>query len=55
MRVVNESPNAIELNYVLTAVDNINGRESTAQFNGTATLINEDGQWKLDFIKNKVR
>ena len=53
MRVVNESPNAIELNYVLTA--DINGRESTAQFNGTATLINEDGQWKLDFIKNKVK
>ena len=55
VRVVDESPNAIELNYVLTAVDNINGRESTAQFNGTATLINEGGQWKLDFIKNKVR
>ncbi len=55
VRVVNESPNAIELNYVLTAVDNINGRESTAQFNGTATVINEGGQWKLDFIKNKVR
>lgn len=55
VRVVSERPNAIELQYVLTAVDNINGRESTAQFNGTATLINEGGQWKLDFIKNKVR
>ncbi len=55
VRVVNESPNAIELSYVLTAVDNINGRESVAKFNGTVTVINEDGQWKLDFIKNKVR
>ncbi|MBQ9478826.1 MAG: zinc ribbon domain-containing protein [Selenomonadaceae bacterium] len=55
VQVLSESPDSIELSYVLTAVDNINGREEIAQFNGTAVVINEGGDWRIDYIKNKVR
>ena len=51
--VVNESPAEISLNYILTAVDNVQGREEVAKFNGTVRLVNEDGLWKIDYIKNK--
>lgn len=51
--VVSESPVEISLNYILTAVDNIQGHEEIAKFNGTARLINEDGFWKIYYIKNK--
>ena len=54
IRVISESAYEINLNYVLTAVDNIGGRQQTAKFNGTVTLINENGTWKIDYIKNKV-
>ena len=50
--VLSESQSQIELSYILTAVDNINGREEIAKFNGTVTIINEDGLWKIDYIKN---
>ncbi len=52
--VVSESAYEINLNYVLTAVDNIGGRQQTAKFNGTVAIINENGTWKIDYIKNKV-
>lgn len=39
------------LTYILTAVDNPGG---TRKFRGTATLIKENGEWKIDAIKNKV-
>ena len=55
VQVLSESSDSIELSYVLTAVDNINGREQIAQFNGTAVVINEGGDWRIDYIKNKVR
>lgn len=51
--VVSESPAEISLNYILTAVDNIQGREEIKKFNGTAILINENDFWKIDYIKNK--
>lgn len=52
--IVSENAYEINLNYVLTAIDNIGGRQQTAKFNGTATIINENGNWKIDYIKNKV-
>ena len=55
IKIVSENGNAIVLTYVLKAVDNINGRQETAYFNGTVTIINENGSWKIDEIKNKVR
>ena len=51
--VVSESHEEISLNYILTAVDNIQGREEITKFNGTVRLINENGSWKIDYIKNK--
>lgn len=54
IRVVSESAYEINLNYILTAVDNIGGRQQTAKFNGTVTLIKENDTWKIDYIKNKV-
>lgn len=51
--VVSESPTEIVLSYILTAVDNVQGREQTTKFNGTVNLINENGAWKIDYIKNK--
>lgn len=53
IEVISESPTEISLRYILTAVDNIQGREEIAKFNGTVILINEDGFWKIDYIKNK--
>lgn len=55
IKIISETSNTIVLNYILKAVDNINGRQETAYFNGTATIINENGNWKIDEIKNKVR
>lgn len=55
MNIVSESNNSIVVTYVLKAVDNINGRQEVAYFNGTAKIINENGLWKIDEIKNKVR
>lgn len=55
IKIVSENGNAIVLTYVLKAVDNINGRQETAYFNGIVTIINENGNWKIDEIKNKVR
>lgn len=52
--VVSESAYEINLHYVLTAVDNIGGRQQIAKFNGTVSLIKENGTWKIDYIKNKV-
>lgn len=39
------------LNYILTAVDNPGG---TRKFRGTATLVKENGEWRIDQVKNKV-
>lgn len=55
IKIVSETSNTIVLTYILKAVDNINGRQEIAYFNGTVTIINENGSWKIDEIKNKVR
>lgn len=52
--VATETPNEITLNYILTATDNVNGQQKIAQFNGTVTLVYESGEWRIDYIKNKV-
>lgn len=36
-----------------SSVDNIGGRQQTAKFNGTVTVIKENDTWKMDYIKNK--
>ena len=50
--VESESSEKIVLSYILTAVDNINGRKEITRFKGTVTVINEGGAWKIDAIKN---
>lgn len=55
INIVSETNNVIVLTYILKAVDSINGRQTVAYFNGTVTIINENGSWKIDEIKNKVR
>lgn len=55
IKIVSESGNKIVLTYILKAVDNINGRQETTYFNGTVSVISENGNWKIDEIKNKVR
>lgn len=55
IKVVSESDNEIILNYVLKATDNIQGKQQVSYFNGTVNVINENGRWKIDNIKNKVR
>ena len=54
VNVVSETPSEIFLNYILTAVDNVQGQEKVVRFNGTVKIINENGVWKIDDIKNKV-
>ena len=55
IKVVSESTNEIILSYVLKATDNIQGNRQVSYFNGTVNIINENGRWKIDDIKNKVR
>lgn len=53
IRVIDEGTNYVVLTYILTAVDDISGRIQTKQFNGEATLIKENGFWKIDKIINR--
>ncbi|MBQ7703831.1 MAG: hypothetical protein IJT73_00140 [Selenomonadaceae bacterium] len=46
IKVVSENSYEINLEYVLTAADNIAGRQQIAKFRGTVALINENGAWK---------
>ena len=55
IKVESETADVVVLSYVLTAVDKINGRDQTAQFNGMATMIKEGGRWRIDEIINRVR
>lgn len=53
--IVSEADNEIVLSYVLKATDNIQGKQQVSYFNGTVNIINENGRWKIDNIKNKSR
>ena len=55
IKIYSENSNFIVLTYILKATDNFNGREVVNYFNGTANLIFEDGNWKIDEIVNKAR
>lgn len=55
IKIVSEADNEIVLNYVLKATDNIQGKHQVSYFNGTVSIINENGRWKIDNIKNKAR
>lgn len=55
IKIVSEADNEIVLNYVLKATDNIQGKQQVSYFNGTVSIINENGRWKIDNIKNKAR
>ncbi|MBR1421518.1 MAG: DUF805 domain-containing protein [Selenomonadaceae bacterium] len=55
IKIYSENSNFIVLTYILKATDNFNGREVVNYFNGTANLIFEDGNWKIDEIINKAR
>lgn len=55
IKVISESDSEIILTYVLKATDDIQGRRQVSYFNGTVNIINENGSWKIDNIKNKVR
>lgn len=52
--VAAETQYEITLNYILTAVDKVNGQQKIARFNGTVILVYEGGEWRIDYINNKV-
>lgn len=54
IKVYSENQNQIVLTYILTAVDKVKGKTQTEKFNGTVVMINQNGSWKVDDIKNKI-
>ena len=55
IKVYSENQNQIILTYILTAIDKIKGKTQTEKFNGTVVMINQNGSWKIDDMKNKQR
>lgn len=55
IKILSETSNTVVLTYILKSVDNIGGKQEVLYFSGTASVINENGSWKIDEVTNKVR